>query len=118
MIAFAYVSPRRVLRQAPFAVRVQFWVLVGVGVAMASVPVLARGDGPPSGDWLSASSVFSVALLVFNLGVTWQQLSEQKRRLEVLESQTPQTYVRKDVAAEQYAALLAAIEALRDEVKR
>ena len=111
MIAFAYVSPMRVLTQATFAVRVQFWTLVGIGVAGASVTVLARGESPVQPDWITYWPVFmSVLLFAFNLGITWQQLAETKRRIERLEAQAAS----KDVIAEKFDALAAEIRHVRE----
>lgn len=107
MIGFAYVSPRKVMKAAPLRVRVQFWILVAAGVSLASVPVIGAGEGGSSVEWFSWPVLSSLILLVFNLGITWQQLNDVKRRLEQFETE----YARKDV-------LLVELKALRDLLER
>lgn len=104
MIGFAYVSPRQVLKAAPWRVRVQFWVLVGAAVGIASVPVGAGGEGVKAVEWFSWPVLSSVILLVFNLGITWQQLNDVKRRLGDLE-EARGDYARKDVVVVELRAL-------------
>lgn len=102
MMAFAYISPRRVLTASTRALRWQFWGLVAVGVGAASVTVLARGEASVQPEWMTYWPVLiSLILFVFNLGITWQQLAETKRRIERLEG----TQANKEATAERFDAL-------------
>lgn len=115
VFGMAYVSPRRVLQHSSAWVRWQLWGLVSVGVAGLSVTVYARGEASVQPEWVTYWPVFtSLILFVFNLGITWQQLSETKRRIERLESQAAS----KDVIAEKFDAIAAEIKHVRELMER
>lgn len=103
-----YVSPSRVLQASAPIVRLQFWALTGVGVAMTTVTLSAMQEHEPVVAYLGYWPVVtSVLFFVFNVGILWQQLSETKRRIDRLESSVPN----RESVADQFAKMTKDLDA-------
>jgi len=115
IVGMAYVSPRRVLREAPMKVRVQFCGLVVSGIWIASVTLSARGEDIQPSNFVTYWPM-GVAMVTwaFSAGAVWAQFNALKNRIESLEGVT----VKKDVLAETMNALRMEIRGLRDLLER
>mgnify|MGYP000051779432 CR=1 FL=1 len=109
VFGMAYVSPARVLRASSRFLRWQI-AATAVCVAFASATLMARSESPAAQlvEWWPFA--LSFAGIFINAGMVWQQLTETKRRVELLE----RDYVRKDVIVEQFNVLRSEIAGLRE----
>ncbi len=121
MIGFAvvavrrFIGPREVYRKAPRQMRMEFWILVLSGIALASVPVLARDEAVRPAELLPWwPFVLTVVLWVFSAGAVWGQFNSLRERILALES----TAVRKDTLADKLDTLSAQIQGLRALIER
>lgn len=115
LMGMAYVSPRRVLRASTPFVRWHVVATTGLCIATASVTLTARADEVSALEqWGTLIPIaLSLAAILINAGMLWQQLNETKRRLEELERSLPLVYARKDVIVEQFNVLHGEIVNLR-----
>jgi len=105
-----WIGPREVLQAAPPFMRVRFWLLVGSGVILATVSVVARGEDMPQASVLPWWPFIGTALVwAFSAGMVFAQFTSLKNRIESLEGEA----VKKDVLAETMAGLRGEIAALR-----
>lgn len=111
----SYVSPRRVFRASTPFVKWHVWATTLLCIAAASTTLTARADDPASLEqWGTLIPIaLSLAAILINAGMLWQQLNETKRRLEELERALPLVYARKDVILEQFQTIHAEIVNLR-----
>ena len=111
----AYVSPRRVLLASTPFVRWHVVATTGLCITAASVTLTARADDVSGLEqWGTLIPIaLSLAAILINAGMLWQQLNETKRRLEDLERSLPLVYARKDVIVEQFNVLHGEIVNLR-----
>ena len=128
MIGMAYVAvrrwigPREVLQAAPWQMRVQFWVLVASGVAIATVTVSARGEIVQQTNWIVywpmavwiASTLVAAGYLLAKFDALKDTMAKNEAattgRLDALEAAT----VKKDVLAEMLAGLKSDIAHVRE----
>jgi hypothetical protein len=117
VVGMAYVSPSRVLRASTPFVRWQVWATTVLCIGAASTTLMARtesGDSPLAAWWTLIPMALSIAAILVNAGMLWQQLNETKRRVELLEQSVPNTYARRDVIVEQFNVLRSEIAAVRE----
>lgn len=117
MAAYArrMIGPREVLQAAPVRMRVQFWFLVVSGIALATVPVLARGESMPSSSWVPYwPFIGTVILWTFSAGAVWAQFNSLKDRLVSLEG----AVVKKDKLDDKLETMTAKIDALHRLLER
>lgn len=119
-----WIGPREVLQAAPLRMRVQFGVLVGSGVLLATVPVLAREEVRAVSSSLPAWVPYvglglAIVGWIFYAGATWAQFNDLKghlaksdeahgKRFEALES----VMVRRDKLDDKLELMTAKIDAL------
>ena len=115
LMGMAYVSPRKVFLASTSFVRWHVVATTGLCIAVASVTLTARADDPAALEqWGTLIPIaLSLAAILINAGMLWQQLNETKRRLEELERALPQVYARKDVILEQFQNIHTEIVNLR-----
>lgn len=115
VIGTSYISPRKVLQASTPFVRWQVIATTGLCIAGASITLTARADDPASLEqWGTLIPIaLSLAAILINAGMLWQQLNETKRRLELLEQTLPLVYARKDVILEQFQTIHTEIVNLR-----
>jgi len=110
-----YVSPARVLRASAPVVRVQFWMLTSLGIAMATATLSAMQEHAPVVDYLGYWPVVTTVLFfVFNTGILWQQLTETKRRIDRLESSVPN----RESVSDQFAKMTKDLDAFGTRFER
>ena len=110
-----WIGPREVLQAAPASMRLRFWVLVGSGVILATVSVVARGEDMPQASVLPWWPFVGTALVwAFSAGMVFAQFTSLKSRIESLEGAA----VKKDVLAETLTGLRGEIAAVRALLER
>lgn len=110
-----WIGPVEVLQAAPLRMRVQFWLLVGSGIALATVPVIARGEAVAVESWSTDwRFVSTVALWIFSAGAVWAQFNDLKARLAKLEASS----VGKDKLDDKIELMTTKIDQLHELLKR
>lgn len=114
MSGVIWVSPLAVYRAASSTLRLRFWLAVVFCVGVAPVAVVAQSQQPsPMQEWLSPAVVIALLSAAVTVGSTINDMREVKRELE----QSKSMYASVESVDLKHAAVLQAVQSVRDEVR-